>query len=62
MAAALSPRTPAPKLRSTVRAEYGTPRRNQSVFQTVALARGYTVKAGAVRRSKLNKGVRYAGS
>lgn len=58
MTRALSPRTPAQKLSSTVKAQYGTPRRTQSIFQTVALARGYTVKAGAVRRSQLHKGVR----
>jgi hypothetical protein len=57
MAKAMSPRTPAPKLRSTVKAEWGTPRRTQSVFQTVAVARGFTVKAGAVRRANLKKGI-----
>lgn len=57
MTRALSPRKPAPKLTSTVKAQYGTPRRTQSVFQTVALARGYTVKAGALRRAQLQKGI-----
>jgi hypothetical protein len=59
MGQALSPRQPAPKLRSTVREQYGTPRRARSVFESVALSRGYTVKAGAVRRARLEvtKGV-----
>lgn len=57
MGKALSPRNPAPKLRSTVVEEYGTPRRESSVFQSVSLKRGYTVRAGAIRRSRLQKGV-----
>jgi hypothetical protein len=55
MSTAMSPRNPAPKLKSTVKEQYGTPRRSQSTFQLVALARGYTIKAGAVRRSRLQK-------
>jgi hypothetical protein len=57
---AMSPRTPPPKLKSTVREQYGTPRRTQSVFQTVAHARGYTIKAGKARRDRLeaNRGVK----
>lgn len=54
---AMSPRTPAPKLTSTVKAQYGTPRRTQSVFQTVSLARGYPVAAGRIRRNRLHKGI-----
>lgn len=50
---AMSPRTPPPKLTSTVKAQYGTPRRTKSVFQTVAEARGYTIKAGVHRRNRL---------
>lgn len=57
MGKAMSPRNPAPKLRSTVVEEYGTPRKTQSVFQHVSLTRGYTVRAGAIRRSRLQKGV-----
>jgi len=55
MGKALSPRQPAPKLRSTVKEQYGTPRKDSSVFQKVSLSRGYTVKAGAVRRKNLEK-------
>lgn len=57
MAAALSPREPAPKLKSTVKEQYGTPRRPNTVFQNVAIARGYTIKAGAARRARLKRGV-----
>lgn len=51
---ALSPRTPAPKLRSN--SPYGK-RRTKSVYETVALARGYTVKAGLHTRSRLTRGI-----
>jgi hypothetical protein len=57
MGKALSPRQPAPKLRSTVKEQYGTPRQTQSVFQHVSLSRGFPVKAGKVRRDRLTKGV-----
>ena len=57
MGQALSPRQPAPKLRSTVKEQYGTPRRTQSVFQHVSLTRGFPVKAGKIRRDRLKKGV-----
>lgn len=53
---AMSPRSPSPRLASTVKAQYGTPRRTETVFQKVALARGYTVKAGAARRARLKPG------
>lgn len=52
--AAMSPREPK-KLRSTVRQKYGTPRRKESIFQRVALARGYTIKAGVIRRNRLSR-------
>jgi hypothetical protein len=59
---AKSPRTPAPKLRSTwvehpelVPGQAG-PRKTQSVYQAVATARGYTIKAGAVTRKRLHRG------
>jgi hypothetical protein len=48
----LSPRTPPPRLRSTS----GQPRRVESVYQKVALARGYTVKGGKATRNRLVKG------
>jgi hypothetical protein len=59
MGQALSPRQPAPKLRSTVREQYGTPRKTQSIFQSVSLNRGFSVKAGKIRRDRLQtkKGV-----
>lgn len=44
MAAALSPRNPAPRLTSTVRAQWGTPRREMSKAQRRALAQGYTLR------------------
>jgi hypothetical protein len=53
--AAMSPRKKPEKLRSTVRQKYGTPRRRESVFQRVALARGYTISAGVIRRNRLNR-------
>lgn len=53
MPQALSPRDPAPRLRSTVKEQYGTPRTTQSRFQQVALGRGYTIKAGRARREGL---------
>lgn len=59
MGQAMSPRNPPPKLRSTVREQYGTPRKTQSVFQHVSLTRGFPVKAGKIRRDRLQtkKGV-----
>lgn len=61
MGQAMSPRNPPPKLRSTVKEQYGTPRRTQSVFQHVSLSRGFPVKAGKIRRDRLKKGVNIAG-
>lgn len=57
MAQAMSPRNAAPKLRSTVVEKWGTPRRETSLYTTVALSRGYTVKAGRETRSRLHRGV-----
>jgi hypothetical protein len=54
MPAAMSPRTPPPRLTSTVKEQYGTPRRTKSRFEAIALGRGYTVKAGASRRERLD--------
>lgn len=53
MPQAMSPRKQAPKLRSTVKEKWGTPRRPRSTFEAVALGRGYTIKAGASRRARL---------
>ena len=53
MAQAMSPRDPPPRLRSTSAEEGDTPRKKQSLFQEVALKRGYTVRAGAGRRRRL---------
>lgn len=50
-ATAMSPRRTV-KLHSTC----DTPRRSQSVYQTVALARGFTVKAGRITRERLRRG------
>jgi len=61
MPQAKSPRTNAPRLRSVqiVGTEEipQTPRRPVSVYQAVALGRGYTVKAGAATRARLYRGV-----
>jgi hypothetical protein len=55
-----SPRTPAPRLRSTWVEQPellpGGPRKQQSVYQAVATARGYTIKAGAATRKRLHRG------
>jgi hypothetical protein len=59
---ALSPREPAPKLRSTHVCAGEAPRATSSVYQRVALIRGYTVKAGAATRSRLYRGVPRSGS
>lgn len=58
MAQAMSPREPPPRLRSTSAENGEKPRKKQSVFQEVSLARGYTVRAGFGRRRRLqqNKG------
>ena len=57
-----SPRTAAPRLRSTS-VEHGEgPRRTVSVYQAVALSRGYTVKAGAATRARLYRGIPKPGS
>lgn len=61
MPQARSPRSNAPRLRSVqiVGTEEipQTPRRPVSVYQAVALGRGYTVKAGAATRARLYRGV-----
>lgn len=53
---ALSPRTPAPRLRSTVVAQYGTPRREMSKEQRKALAAGFTLRAGPKTMARLHRG------
>lgn len=53
---ALSPRTPAPRLRSTVVLKYGTPRREMSAEQRRALAAGFTLRAGQKTLARLHKG------
>lgn len=54
---AMSPRTPAPRLRSTNLDKWGSPRQTESKLQKISLARGYTIKAGAPRRARLQKGI-----
>lgn len=53
---ALSPRRAPARLQSN--SEYVGPRKNESLFQTVAIARGYTIKAGKATRARLTRGVR----
>lgn len=57
MAAALSPREPAPKLVSSHKVEGGTPRRSQSPMQARALAQGFTLRAGPKTMARLHRGV-----
>jgi hypothetical protein len=57
MPSAQSPRDPAPKLRSTHVVDGTAPRKTQTVYQAVALGRGYTVKAGATTRARLYRGI-----
>jgi hypothetical protein len=57
MPEALSPRKQAPRLVSTHVVDGTAPRKTQTVYQAVALARGYTIKAGAATRMRLRKGV-----
>ncbi|HST77260.1 MAG TPA: hypothetical protein VLN58_02095 [Verrucomicrobiae bacterium] len=57
MPEALSPKKPAPRLVSTHVVDGTAPRKTQTVYQAVALARGYTIKAGASTRMRLRKGV-----
>ena len=45
------------KLRSTHVIDGSLPRKTQSVYQAVATARGYTIKAGAGTRARLHRGV-----
>lgn len=54
---ALSPRTPAPRLTSTVKAQYGTPRREMSKEQRRALAQNFTLRAGPKTLARLHRGV-----
>jgi hypothetical protein len=54
MAAALSPRKPAPRLRST---DPDHPRRAQSPMQARALINGWTLKAGPVTLGRLSRSV-----
>lgn len=53
MAQPLSPRTPPPRLTSTVVARWGTPRREMSILQRRALAQGFTMRAGPKTRERL---------
>lgn len=61
MPQAQSPRSAAPRLRSVqilgTEEIPCTPRRTASVYQAVALGRGYTVKAGAATRARLYRGI-----
>lgn len=50
---AMSPRHPAPKLKSD---SGDRPRQTQSVYQRVATGRGYTVRAGKATRARLAAG------
>lgn len=56
MAVPLSPRTPPPRLTSTVVAQWGTPRQEQSRIQARALIQGFTMRAGPVTLARLRKG------
>lgn len=56
--AAMSPRTPQPKLNSSIKSEYGSPRKTESVLQRTALSRGVTISAGKLRRARLTRGIR----
>lgn len=62
MSAAKSPRindenVEKSKLRSTHTIDGSLPRQTQSVYQAVATARGYTIKAGSSTRARLHRGV-----
>lgn len=57
MAVPLSPRTPPPRLTSTVVAQYGTPRKEMSVLQAKSLALGFPMRAGPKTIARLRRGV-----
>lgn len=57
---AMSPRQPAPRLRSTVVEEWGSPRREQSDLQRRALIQRFTFRAGPVTESRLHRGILHA--
>lgn len=53
----LSPRTPPPRLTSTVVAQWGTPRREMSSLQRRAMALGFTFRAGPKTCDRLRRGM-----